>query len=287
MVRVVLLAIAALLAAQAGAAPVPLVDDSGRQVTLPQPPRRLVTLLPSLAETVCALDACERLVATDRYTGWPAQAAALPKAGGPDDPDIEQIARLQPDLVLLGAMSRARVRLDALGIRTFVVDAQSYGDIERSIRLVANVLGVGDRGREVAHALAEQVGRIAAGAHTALSPTVYFEVDSTPYAAGEASFLGELLVRLHARNIVPAAMGPFPKLNPEYVVTHNPDVILELGPPTVALEQRPGWNRIRAVREHRVCTFSGPLHDILSRPGPRVAEGMQALADCLARVAPR
>ena len=166
---------------------------------------------------------------------------------------------------------------------------RTYADIARSISVLAVVLDLQQQGLRLNDEIRINVDRIAQTAsnrHAESQPSVYFEVDSTPFAAGESSFIGELLNRLGTRNIVPGSMGPFPKLNPEYVVTHDPDVILELGPNVVAFEKRPGWSAIRAVREHRICTFTDSVKDTLSRPGPRVAEGVQAMADCLARVSP-
>jgi iron complex transport system substrate-binding protein len=117
--------------------------------------------------------------------------------------------------------------------------------------------------------------------------SVYYEVDRTPIAAGAGSFIGELLSLVGARNIVTADLGPFPALNPEYVVRHNPDVIF-VSRPTEALHlaERPGWDQIRAVKERRFCYFAPAVRDTIERAGPRVADGMRAMTDCLARVAP-
>jgi len=111
---------------------------------------------------------------------------------------------------------------------------------------------------------------------------VYFEVNSVPYAAGESSFIGETLARLGAKNIVPAALGPFPKLNPEYVVRADPDLIMVGTRSAQGLEQRPGWGAIRAVREGRICRFDAAQSDILVRPGPRMDEAARLMARCLA-----
>jgi iron complex transport system substrate-binding protein len=110
---------------------------------------------------------------------------------------------------------------------------------------------------------------------------VYFEVNSGPYAAGESSFIGETLTRLGAKNIVPAALGPFPKLNPEYVVRANPDLIMVSVRSAQGLEQRPGWSTMRAVREGRICRFTAEQSDVLVRPGPRMDEAARLMAQCL------
>jgi iron complex transport system substrate-binding protein len=111
--------------------------------------------------------------------------------------------------------------------------------------------------------------------------TVYFEVSDGPYAAGEASHIGELLVRLGATNIVPARLGSVPKLNPEFVVRADPQVIMLSARDAPSLARRPGWSRLRALREGRVCAFTPAQADVIVRPGPRLDEGAQLLADCL------
>lgn len=276
------------LGAVAHAAPVSVVDDDGRTIELAAPPQRIASLVPSLTETICALDACNRLVATDDYSNWPASVAAIPKVGGPEDPNVELIVRQQPQLVLLARIGYVSTRLAQLGIPTFVMESLTYRDVERQIRTVAAILGQEARGAALSAEIAAAVDAVARGYRTNVhtAARVYFEIDSSPYAAGPTSFIGELLSRLGALNIVTPGLGAFPKLNPEYVVVNNPDVIMLPHAATAPLAQRPGWSAIRAVREGRICTFTDADPDTIMRPGPRVAEGMRAIAACLTRVAP-
>jgi len=110
---------------------------------------------------------------------------------------------------------------------------------------------------------------------------VYFEVNPGPYAASESSFIGETLARLGVQNIVPARLGPFPKLNPEYIVRANPDLIMIGQRSADGLMSRPGWQGMRALREQRVCIFPADEADVLVRPGPRMAEAARLMARCL------
>jgi iron complex transport system substrate-binding protein len=252
-------------------------------------PQRVITLLPSLTETVCALGECARVVATDRYSNWPASVQDLPKTGGLEDAEIEQIVSLKPDIVILGHALRVKERLRQLGIATFDAETWTYADIFGTVSMLGLLFGVPDRAlalsREIERAVDAAVERARLGLH-GRTPLVYYEVDSGPYAAGPQSFIGEMLARLGARNILTPDLGPFPKLNPEYVVRHNPDVIFVSPEEAPNLEHRPGWNQIRALKEKRLCSFAPEVRDTVVRPGPRVAEGLQAIADCLARVAP-
>jgi len=110
---------------------------------------------------------------------------------------------------------------------------------------------------------------------------VYFEVSSGPYAASESSFLGEMLARVGAANVVPGSLGPFPKLNPEFVVRADPELIMMSDRNLQALRSRPGWDRIRAVRDQRICVFTPAQGDVLVRPGPRMAQAAQLMVQCL------
>jgi iron complex transport system substrate-binding protein len=276
------------VAQSAGAGSV-LRDDLQREVRLPANPQRIISLVPSLTETVCALGACGRLVATDRYSDWPAQAKALPKAGGFEDMEVERLISLKPDLILLSRSQRITERLGELGVVSFALKTESYADISHAVRVIGQILGLADRAarlNEDIEVAVRDIGEQARAQRRGDGPSVYIEVDRAPYAAGPSSFIGELLARLGARNIVTMDLGAFPKLNPEYVVQHNPEVIFISPADAADLAQRPGWEQIRAVKEHRLCSFAPDVRDTIVRPGPRVAQGMRAMADCLARVAP-
>lgn len=271
----------------AAAATVKLTDDRGIAVTLPQSPRRIVSLLPSLTETVCALGECGRLVGVDRYSNWPAPVQALPKVGGGIDPNIEAVVALKPDAVLMATSSRGAQRLEALGVKVVALEPRTAADVRRVMDAVGQLLEVADAQRlwraidAGVAAAAESVPPSARGAR------VYFEVSRGPYAAGPGSFIGDVLQRLGARNIIGPELGPFPRINPEYVVKADPDVILIGDHNASGLEQRPGWANLRAVRERRICVFDAAQSDVLVRPGPRMAEAAQLLAGCLATKAAR
>jgi iron complex transport system substrate-binding protein len=270
----------------AGTAPIVVRDDRGVEHRFAAPPRRIVTLMPSLTETAWVLKAGPRLVGVDRFSNWPPQIAALPRLGGLEDAHIEAIARLQPDVVLASTAARSLDRLEALGLRVLRLKSNTHADVRRSLILVATLLGDASRGRQAwtqierdIEAAARRVPRSMRGQR------VYFEVNGGPHAAGTSSFIGETLTRLGMSNIVPPELGPFPKLNPEFVVRAAPDIIMGIDHELRDLMQRPGWDTLEAVRRHRLCGFAVTQHDILVRPGPRMGEAAAALADCLAGLA--
>jgi iron complex transport system substrate-binding protein len=272
--------------APANAAGIHLTDDRNVGVALSQPPRRIVSLLPSLTETVCALGACDRLVGVDRYSNYPASLQALPRTGGLDDANIELIVSLKPDVVLLALSSRVIDRLEGLGIKVVALEPRTLDDVQRVAGKVALLLGLPGSGEQLWQALNAQIADAARLVpQAAQGMRVYYEVDSAPYAAGEASFIGAVLARLGAVNIVPARLGPFPKLNPEFVVRANPQVIMIADRTAPGLASRPGWARIQALKAGRVCAFNAAQTDALSRPGPRMGEAAMIMAQCLQRVA--
>ncbi len=258
-----------------------ITDERGVQVRLAAPPQRIVSLLPSLTETVCALDACHRLVGVDRYSNYPAQVRVLPQVGGGLDPNIEAVVALKPDLVLMSMSSRAAERLEALGLKVAALDTKTHADVRRVLEKVGTLLGVNDAQR-VWRTIDAGVSAAAQSLSAkARNNRVYFEVSRGPYAAGETSFIGETLTRLGVKNVVPASLGPFPKLNPEYVVRANPNVIMIDNRSMQAMVPYPGWQSIKAVREQRICVFPNDDAETIVRPGPRMAEAARLMARCL------
>lgn len=274
-----LLALPALAALQ-------VTDDRGAVVTFDRAPQRIVSLLPSLAETVCELGHCQRLVGVDRYTNWPESVKALPRVGGGLDPNIEQIVALRPDVVLMATSSRAGDRLRALGVKVVALEPKTHADVQRVMLKIGQLLEVQDAQR-IWRAIDAAVMAAAQSLPAGIRGTrVYFEVNPGPYAAGESSFIGETLTRLGVKNIVPASLGPFPKLNPEYIVRANPDLIMVGERSVDGMMQRPGWHSLRAMRGQHLCVFPADESDTLVRPGPRMAEGARIMARCLASKAP-
>ena len=272
-----------LLACLAQAAPVHLTDDRGRTTDLAAPPQRVVSLLPSLTETVCELQQCHRLVGVDRYSNWPAMVKRLPQLGGGLDPNIEAIVALRPDVVLMAKSSRTADRLESLGLRVVALETETHADAQRAMHRLGQLFGLP---QAASSRVWQRIDTAVAAAALSLPASarglrVYFEVNRAPYAAGESSFIGETLSRLGVRNIVPASLGPFPKLNPEYVVRADPDLIMVGERNADGISSRPGWQHLRAVREQRICVFPQEVADSIVRPGPRLAEGAQHLAECL------
>ncbi len=260
-----------------------MTDDRGKAQMFEASPQRIVSVLPSLTESVCALGACSRLVGVDRYSNWPASVKKLPQVGGGLDLNIEAIVRLKPDVVLAATSSRAGERLEQLGIKMLMFEPSSHEQVKRSLMALDLLLAT-----QQADALWRKVEGDFVQAAKLLPPSaqgakVYFEVDRTPYAAGEASFIGQTLAKLGLKNIVEKQLGAFPKINPEFVVQQQPDVIILSERHAAELAKRPGWTQLKALQNKAVCELAAAEGDVVVRSGPRLAEGAKVLAQCIAK----
>lgn len=263
-----------------------LRDDRGATLVLASSPKRIVTLLPSLTESICALGACDRLVGTDRFSNAPKQVQALPKLGGLEDAQVERIVSLKPEIVLAAPSTRVIDRLESLGLKVLVIDAKTHADVKRSLELLGQLLeapaAAGAAWAGIEAALADAAARMPPSVR---GQRVYFEVDAAPYAAGATSFIGETLTRLGLRNAIPAELGPFPRINPEFVVKVQPDIIVAARRNLDDMPKRPGWSSLRALQRGQSCGFDVEHYELLIRPGPRLGEAAQLLAQCMTGLA--
>ncbi len=281
----VALAVCGGLLAAAAQAQTVLHDDRGATLRFALPPQRIVSLVPSLTEALCALEACAQLVGIDRYANFPPAVNALPRLGGLDDAQVERIAALAPDVVLAVPHARVVARLEALDIPVLVLNTRSQAEVRHSLSVLGDMLGrpaLADRQwQRIEAQLVEAAQRVPA---TVRGRSVYFEVDSSPYAAGAASFIGQTLQRLGLHNIAAAELGPFPKLSPEFVVRANPQIIIGAARAVADMAARPGWSGLAALRQGQVCAFAAADYDVLVRPGPRLGDAALQIADCLQRL---
>jgi iron complex transport system substrate-binding protein len=262
-----------------------VLDDRQQTIHIPAAPQRIVSLLPSLTETVCVLGRCERLVGVDRYSNWPASVQSVPVVGGGLDPSIERIVALKPDLVLAAGSTRGAERLEALGLKVLRLEPRNHADAQRVFMAVGQALHLpaGDvqgAWQRIAAEVKTEVGGLSPAAR---SMRVYVEVSPTPHGASESSFIGETLQRMGVGNILPGRLGPFPQVNPEFVVLAQPDVILVGDSSRDSLLKRPGWSRLSAIQQQRVCVLTQAESDMLVRAGPRMAEGVRLMVACLNR----
>jgi iron complex transport system substrate-binding protein len=251
----------------------------GRSVVVPTRPQRILCLLPSFTETVFALGAGEQVVGVDDYSDYPAATQHLPKLGGLYDTQLERALALKPDLVLVSEASAVVASLSAGGAPVWAGSPRRFEDVYRVIEVTGKLVGRPREAAELLTRMRNEIAAVEASAHALPPVSVYYELDPTPYSVGPSSFIGVLLAKAGGLNIVPQALGDFPKLNPELVLSSNPSVIIGASLEDVA--RRPGWSALTAVKTRQVYQWSSSEAHLVSRPGPRLPEGLRALAQRL------
>ena len=271
--------------------PLTLTDDDGRELTLEAPPERIVSLAPSNTEIVCALDACDRLVGVTDFDDHPAEVADIDKVVVSAVVDVERVVAAEPDLVLAAGNeitpSAVLDQLDDLGLPVMVLYPETLDDVYADIDLVGRALDQVDEAEALVTQMKDEVDRVTTAVEGAEAPLTLYEVfhaEGTTYTAGEGSFLASILELAGAEPLTGDAQG---LLTPEALVAADPELILlgtasydpSLADGEAALETvagRPGWADLRAVRDGMVVPY---LDDIVTtRPGPRIVEGLEALA---------
>ena len=256
-------------------------------------PERVVSLSPTATEMMFAIGAGDQLIAVDDQSNYPAEALELPNELSGFEPNVEAIAALEPDLVLIGGdFTGLGAQLDELGVAWW--DGPAALTLDDSYRQIAE-LGDATGNSEAADALVKEmqagVEEIVLAAPEPAEPlSIYHELDPTLYSADSTTFIGELYSLLGLQNIADSAEGDsggFPQLNPEFIVSANPDLIFLADTKCCAetaetVAARPGWDAIVAVQNGNVFEMDD---DIASRWGPRVVEYLQIVSEAVAQAA--
>ena len=277
----------AALPATSTAAPVPtheVVDEVGRTVRLPLNPQRVVSLAPSLTETVYALGDEAHLVGDTTYCDYPPDAQKKTKVGGVIDPNLEQIAALHPDLVLMtkGANRLDTVRaLDTLGIPSYATDPHTVEEIISSTRTLADLLNVPAAGKTLADDLHKRLDDLRSALRGAAPRRVLFIVWMDPLiSVSQKTFIADAVRQAGAVSIVESSQE-WPQISLEEVVHLQPEYLVFANSHTgegkhdfAALAARPGWRNLDAVRNNRYAVVS----DAINRPSPRIVSVIEDLA---------
>ncbi len=261
-----------------------VTDEVGRVVHVPQPVRRIVSLAPSLTETVYALGLQDHLVGDTVYCDYPEDAQKKTKVGGAINPSLEQIVALHPDLVLVTkALNRLETvrALDALGISSYATDPHTVDEIITSSKKLADVLGVPDAGASVAEDMQRRLAGLQQRVGALPAKRVLFVVWTQPLISiGRDTFIADALRRAGAISIVDSAQS-WPQVNLEEVARLQPDFLVfaashsDAPPPAVeALASLPGWQILDAVSNRSYAVIS----DAVNRPAPRIVTAIEDLA---------
>lgn len=292
-----LLTILALLAACAPAAPAPavapitLTDGLGRTMTLDKPAQKIVSLAPSNTEMLFAVGAGGQVVGRDDFSDYPPEAENLPKVGGDMGKyNLEAITKLQPDLVLAAEINTPEQvqAIENLGLKVFYLsNPKTFEGIYDVLGTVGKLAG---REKETA-ALNDGLKKRVEAVKVKIAPissrfSVFYELDGTdpskPWTTGPGTYMDEMLSMAGGSNVAHGLNAAWAQISQEELLVQNPSVILlgdgAYGTTPEMVAARPGWGEIQAVKAGQIYTFDD---DLVSRPGPRMVDGLELIAKLL------
>ncbi|QHW29984.1 ABC transporter substrate-binding protein [Paenibacillus rhizovicinus] len=269
-------------AAQATVYPLTVKDVTNTELTFSAAPQRIITLVPSETEIVYALGAGDKIAGVDNYSNYPKEAADKPKIGDMNA-DIEKIVSLKPDLVLASyTMSQAVVdKLRSLKLPVYATDPKTYDAVIEKVKQIGAILDKPKEAAAVANHMEQVRTQVTDAVKDAPKPNVYLEF-APGWTVGKGEFLDEIITLAGGTNI--ATEPNWYEIDPEVVVKANPDAIIyasmtvkegEKNPILTAIETRPGWNVINAIKDKKVFEVD---QDPLTRVGPRLADGLLEVA---------
>ncbi len=268
----------------AAAFPLTLTDDEGTDVVIATEPQRIVSLTPATTEILFKLGAGPRVVATTDFDDFPPEAVALPDVASFTSVDIEEIVGLEADLVIAGGNSfndpAAIARLRELGVPVLVTYAPDISTVLKDIELVGRAVGRAEEARDLIAAMRADFDQVAAATADLPRPRVFYELDATTdiYTAADESFIAEMIELAGGDPITTGSKTDF-AISLEKLVIADPEVIVlgdaVYGVTPEAVAERPGWDVMTAVRTGQI---RGVNDLVVTRPGPRLVDGLRELA---------
>lgn len=261
-------------------------DDIDRQVDISEVPERIVSFGPSITEILFALGLEDNVVGVSDFCDYPEAAKSKEKIGNAFSPSVEKVVALEPDLVVTVEHEQFNSDLDSLGITFIVLSPGDVRSIVDSISLAAEVTGKAKEGKRLVEDMEATITRVADSVKDATKVKVFFIVDATdpnsPWTAGPGSFIDDIINMAGGENVAASATGDWVQISTEEIVNSDPDIIIIQtmmgGVPTVAkevLEEHLVWKQMTAVKQDRIYFIDG---DIVSRPGPRIVQGLEEMA---------
>jgi len=270
--------------ASAGRFPLTLTDDEGVRVTLKAAPQRIVTFAPADTEIVYALGVGNRLVGVSyhAFDNYPPQAASLPEIGGANTaPNLERVESLQPDLMLATAGGQDwKQRLRDLGIPVFTTNASSFDDALRDIRTIGRVTGADQQAARLTLQMAASAGDLRAKLAAVPPVTCFLDLGGL-YTVAPQDFVYDLLVRAGCDPVTAGARSSYPQWSKDQLVQEDPAVFLftsDSGDSIAQLRGDAALRTVAAIRDGKVFSVDS---DLISRPGPRLVDGVMALVRVL------
>ncbi len=268
-----------------------LTDGLGREVKLAAPAQRVVSLAPSNTEILFAIGAGSQVVGRDEFSNYPAEANSIDKVGGSmGEFSTEAIVALKPDLVLAAEINTPELvkQLEDLGLTVYyLTNPKTLEDMYVNLGIAAQLTGHEEDAAALVESLKARVQAVDEKIATVSErPTAFYEIDASdpgkPYTYGPGSFGDLLIQRAGGVSVGSALKDPYPQISLEQVVVANPSIIIlgdsMFGTTPESVMARPGWESLDAVKNGKIFPFDDNL---VSRPGPRLVDGLEQLAKLL------
>ena len=264
--------------------PLTVTRSDGRNLTIAEAPQRIASLSPAATEVLYAVGAGPQIVATDLQSDYPAEAENTTKLDA-FQPNLEAIAGVEADLIIIASNQDDIVEaLDRLGETVLFIEVPDTIDgVMGQVWLLARVSGHAEEGGRLAQEMKDRMRAVTDKlADVEEGPRVYHELDNTFFTVAPNSFVGDFYSLLKAHNIAEGAPTAYPQLSQEEILDRDPEVIIladaDAGESAQTVKARPGWGVISAVKNDRIYVVDP---NIVSRPGPRVADALEQLARVL------
>lgn len=262
-----------------------VTDDLDKELTFEEIPATVVSLIPSNTEILYEIGAGDKVVGATDYDNYPAEAAEVERVSDSVVFNAERIIELEPDVVI-GYSTGGPTgydELEAAGIQVFVIEsAESFEDVYGDIEQISTVMGLEDKGDEVISSIQRQIEGVQEKvASVEEKKQLYFEISPSPeiYTTGQNTFQQEILNHANVDNLFGDLEG-WPQISEEEVIERNPEIIATtvsyIENPIDEIKSRGGWKDIEAVQNDQVFFLDS---DITSRPGPRIGDAVQLVAE--------
>jgi iron complex transport system substrate-binding protein len=264
-----------------GAFPVTITDSFGRKVTLDKKPEKIISLAPNITETVAALNASDRLVGRTDYCDYPENIKSVQSIGTMQQPNIEKIVDLKPDIVVASSIIKKDVveKLEKLNVKAAVISGvETFDGVYQTIENVAKLIGEDAAAAKVVADMKKKVNDITEKVKSANKPKVYYVVgfgQTGDYTAGKGTFIDELIKMAGGTNTAGDVQGW--KYSLEKIVENDPDIMIcsKYYDTKKGITAANGYKDLRAVKEGKLLEID---NNMLDRQGPRMADGLEALA---------
>jgi iron complex transport system substrate-binding protein len=263
-----------------------VTDAAGRRVRVPLRPERIITLAPNLTEIVYAVGAGARLVGNTTFCDYPAEAKQVAKVGDTLHPNIERIIALRPQLILVSTASQLEAftkQLDEQNIAVYVTDPRDLDGVFQSIQTIGELVDEREKSASLVTGLRARSLAVEDRVGKEKPLSVFYQLSAEPlYTAGRDSFVTDLIRRAGGVSVTADVPGAWPRFSNEAALAARPDAVImatgdSMGAEANAEVSQP-LRRSPAVLNNRVYRING---DYLSRPGPRLVDGLEQMARAL------